>query len=242
MVFSYNGAMAPTRLLRVLVVEDDPGFQDAYRRFFERLHPDEFAASIVPDGEQALDVLRREAVDILVLDWILPGISGASLAKALRASVKTRSLGILMVSARGNASETAFALEAGADDHLAKPFDWKVFLAHLHSLARRQNFDLGARAAKTFPGLRLDFDAERLKLDGRLVRLTPKEMALLKIFVARPGLLHTQAYLWNAAWDHETDNWEHILRVTLSSLRKKLGAKWGAHLKTAPGRGYLFDS
>ncbi len=226
---------------RVLVVDDDAELRGAYRRFFEELHPDEFAAEFAADGEQALGVLNHEPMDVLVLDWTLPGISGASLAKALRAHAKTRSLGILMVTARAAPAETVFALESGADDHLAKPFDWSVLLARLRSLVRRRALTFDRHKTKLFPGLELDLDADRIEVDGVPARLTRKEMALFKVFLARPGMLHEQRYLWEAAWGYEADGWERTLTVTLSSLRKKIGPKWGARLKTHAGRGYLFD-
>ena len=226
---------------RVLVVEDDAELLSSYRRFFDELHPDEFSASYATDGEQALGVLHHEPIDVLVLDWTLPGISGASLAKALRSHAKTRVLGILMVTAKSAAAETVFALESGADDILAKPFDWKVLLARLRSLARRCELTVERQMTKTFPGLHLDLDADRLTLDGRAVRLTPKEMGLLKIFLARPGIVHSHGYLWEAVWGYESDGWERTLTVTLSSLRGKLGSRWGGHLKSHPARGYIFE-
>jgi DNA-binding response OmpR family regulator len=226
---------------RVLVVEDDAELCGAYRRFFEELHSDEFSAVLVADGERALDVLHHEPVDVLVLDWGLPGISGASLAKALRSHAKTRSLGILMVTARAAPAETVFALESGADDHLAKPFDWNVLLARLRSLVRRRELTFDRHKTKLFPGLEFDPDADRLSVDGAHVRLTRKEMDLFKLFVTRPGLLHAQRYLWEALWGYEADGWERTLTVTVSSLRRKLGPKLGARLKAHAGRGYIFE-
>jgi two-component system phosphate regulon response regulator PhoB len=226
---------------RVLVVEDDAELFASYRRFFEELHSDEFKATLVSDGEQALDVLHHDPVDLLVLDWGLPGISGASLARALRAHAKTRSLGILMVTGRATSAETISALESGADDHLAKPFDWNVLLARLRSLVRRRSLTFDRNKAKLFPGLEFDHDAGHLSVDGVPVRLTPKETDLFKVFLTRPGILHSQFYLWDAVWGYETDGWEHILTVTLSSLRRKLGSRYCVHLKTYAGRGYVFE-
>ena len=227
---------------RVLVVEDDSELRESYRRFFEDLHQDEFSAVIVPDGEQALGILRHDPVDILVLDWGLPGISGASLSKALRAHVRTRSLGILMVTAHVAPAETVFALDSGADDHLAKPFDWNVLLARLRSLVRRRSLTFDRHKAHLFPGLEFDADAELVKIDGVRIRLTRKEMDLFKIFLTRPGILHSHRFLWDAVWGGgQAAGWEHTLSVTLSSLRKKLGPKWGARLATHPGKGCVLE-
>lgn len=229
------------RRRRVLVVEDDPDLREAYRRFFVEQHADEFSPVVVQDAEQALGVLRHEPADLVVLDWGLPGISGASLSKALRAHALTRSLGILMVSGKKLPAETVFALDSGADDFLIKPFDWTVFLARLRSLSRRADLTLERRLTASFPGLELDLEADRLTVDGRTVRLSPKEMELLRIFLMRPGMVHPQAFLWQAAWGFEADGWDHTLSVTLSSLRGKLGPRWGSRLRSHKGRGYAFE-
>ena len=226
---------------RVLVVEDDVDLRKNYARFFKQ-HPEEFSVVLSPDGEQALDIFRHEPVDILVLDWALPGISGASLAKALRSNALTRAVGILMVTGNSTPGETVYALNCGADDYLVKPFDWNVFLARLRSLVRRTELTSGPRMSKAFPGLKLDFDADRLTLDGASVRLSGKEMALLRVFLTRPGVLQTRAYLWEAVWASGSDGWEHTLSVTLSALRRKLGPKWGARLQAHKGKGYVFDA
>lgn len=226
---------------KILVAEDEAAAREAYRRFFEELHPDEFSAIIVRDGEQALEILREQPMDVLIVDWALPGISGASLAKALRSHAKTRSIGILMVTARSTAADTVFALQSGVDDYLAKPFDWNILLARLRSLARRTGLTLGEHATRRFPGLELDLDAERLTVDGERTRLTPKELALLKIFLLRPDIVHSQDFLWQAVWGHDSDGRDHSLMACISSLRRKLG-RWGARLRVHKGSGYIFES
>ena len=227
---------------RVLVVDDDADMRGSYRRFFEQLHAAEFAATIVADGEKALGVLRSQPADLVVLDWSLPGISGPSLAKALRAHARTRALGILMITAKSLPADTVFALEAGADDYLAKPFDWGVLLARLRSLIRRRDLALGRGAARALTGLDFDFASGQLRLDGRAIALTPKEAALLEVFLSRPNLLHAPSFLWNAVWSNEASGWDRTLITTLSSLRRKLGPRWGQRLKSLKGRGYIFET
>lgn len=232
--------MNPTRL-RVLVVEDDPEMRELYRRFFGARSAEGFDAAIVKDGESALSVLRDSPIDLVVLDWGLPGMSGTSLARALRSHARTRSLGILMVTARGSVAETVTALDAGADDHMVKPFDDKVLLARLRSLARRRDLALEGGMAERFPGLDLDVERGTLRVGGRESPLRLKELELLKIFLRRPGVIHSRQFLWETAWGHESDGWEHVLEATLSSLRRKLGPRWGVHLRVKRGLGYAFD-
>jgi DNA-binding response OmpR family regulator len=226
---------------RVLVVEDDSAMRREYARFFEEFHRAEFRAEIVADAEAALGVLRREAVDAVLLDWGLPGISGPQLAKALRADPSTRAIAVLMVTGRGGPSATVHALESGADDHIEKPFDWSVLLARLRSVLRRRELALERRAAEILPGFELDVAAGRLRLDGVVVPLTAKELTLIEIFAARAGVVHSRAFLWDAAWGREAEGWGHTLMVTLSSLRRKMGPKWGPLLQARRGRGYVFS-
>lgn len=227
---------------RILVVDDDAGLRKFYEGFFEEHRAEGFEAKIVPDGERALGVLEHEPVDIVVLDWGLPGISGPQLTKALRASAKTRAVGILMVTGKSSPHETVLALESGADDHLPKPFDEGVLLARLHSMIRRRTLSDERHLESAFPGIELDYDSGRLKVEGRPTPLTPKELFLLKIFLRRPNMIHSRAYLWEAAWGYEAEHWDHLLNATVSSLRRKLGLRWGARLKAHTGAGYALEA
>lgn len=232
---------ASRKVQRVLVVEDDPALRAAYGQFFEEAHAGEFRATLVADADQALQVIGEEPVDVVVLDWNLPGLPGAALAKALRASAKTCSIGIIMITARKSGADTVQALAAGADDYLSKPFDWDILLARLRSLSRRSSLSLSGRLTKTFPGLELDLDAGVLTLDGCRVRLSPKEFDLFKILVSRPGVVHSYPFLWEAVWGCESDGWMHTLKAAVSELRRKLGRKWGGRLTSRSGAGYVFD-
>lgn len=233
--------MSAGRRVRVLVVEDDAEMRRAYRRFFEAPGAAAFDTEIVADGEQALGRLRDASWDLMVLDWGLPGISGPTLVRAVRTQRKLRTLGVLMVTGRGSVPEEVAALDAGADDHLAKPFDEKLLLARLKSLARRQDLWLEEQAARRLPGLSIDPEAESLRIDGRELHLRRKEFELLSIFLRRPRVLHSRRFLWDTVWGYESERWEHVLDAAISSLRRKLGPRWGACLRAHRGQGYSFD-
>lgn len=234
--------MSGMKRQRTLIVEDDPGMREFYVRIFERLKDDGFSAIVVEDGERALDILMHEPVDLVLLDWNLPGISGEILLRALRAHPKTRSIGVLMVTGKSTPADEIQALDSGADDHLAKPFDEDVLLARLRSLRRRREITIGQHQASRYPGLEFDPDADLVRVEGRRVHLAPKEMGLLGIFLHRPDILHTRDYLWEALWGYESERWEHLLVVTLTSMRRKLGGKWGGRLTCHKGKGYVFES
>jgi DNA-binding response OmpR family regulator len=228
-------------LTRVLVVEDDPQMRAVYKRFFASWTGEGFAAEFVPDGEQALDALARRPVDLLVVDWLLPGLPGPSLVRAVRAHPRTRSAGVLMVTGRARLEDELAALEGGCDDYLSKPVDERRLLARLRSLRRRRELACSRRGEERYPGLAYDPHAGRVEVDGAAVRLTPKELDLLGVFLHRPGALLPASYLWEHAWGYESENWAHVLAATLSSLRRKLGPRWGGRLKALRGRGYLLD-
>lgn len=228
--------------LRTLIVEDAPGMRDVYARLFARLLDDGFSAVIIPDAEQALDILKREPVDLMILDWNLPGISGEQLLRALRASQHTRSLGILMVTGRRALGDEIQALDAGADDYLVKPFDESELISRLRSLARRCEFDIPRLEAGLYPGLAYDPGAGQLRVGGKLVHLTSKEQGLLAILLRRPNILHSSASLWKTLWGYEYENWESRLVFIVSSLRRKLGGDWGRRIKCHPGKGCAFES
>lgn len=223
----------------VLAVDDEEEMLRLYERFFATLGGADFRCAVAPDGERALGILAHEPVDLLLLDWGLPGISGLSLVKALRANPKTRDLGILMVTGKGTPNEIVNALDAGADDHITKPFEDNVLLARLKSLARRREATMDQTACRRLPGLELDSDA--IRLDGHPLALPLKELHLLRIFLHRPNVHHTHSYLWNEVWGYESDNWRHILITTISSLRGKLGPVWGKKLQSHRSQGYSFQ-
>ena len=226
---------------RVLAVEDDRGMRDFYKRFFSGLYPPEFSASVVKNAEEALDVIHANPLDLMIVDWALPGISGLDLIRALRSHPKTQSLGILMVTARAGADDAVDALESGADDYISKPFEDRVLLARLHSLARRREEIRSQHEVYELPGLKLDVLANKLVADGRTVRLAPKEVELLRLLLARPDITHSSGFLWDAVWGYDTDRWEHILTVTISRLRTKLGPKWGPRIVSHRKKGYGFS-
>ena len=123
---------------RVLVVEDDQGMQRFYARFFGSWHAEEFRWELARRADEALAALKEREWDIVVMDWVLPGpLSGLSIVRALRAQPKTRRLGIVVVTARSSPADAVTALDSGADDYIAKPFEEALLLGRLRSLARR---------------------------------------------------------------------------------------------------------
>jgi len=224
---------------RVLAVDDEPGMQSFYREFFDNAHRSEFVAQIAPSAEEALRLSKAEPPDVAVLDWTMPGMSGLELARALRADARTRATRILMVTVHGTADEVCEALDGGAYEHLGKPFDEKVLLAKLRSLARRRFLSSEQPRIIRFEDLELDAASNRLLIGRRPVHLTPKELDILKLLLERPNRVHAASSIWDSVWNEDMDSWRENLMVTISCLRRKLGPKWGARIECQRSRGYL---
>lgn len=215
--------------------------QEFYARFFAGLTAEGFEAVIVGATPQALAVLRDEAVDLAVLDWNLPGISGERLLRAMREHPKTRSIGVLMVTGRDSAFDEVQALDLGADDYLAKPFEDAALLARLRSLRRRRERSLERALPGRFAGLDFDLAAGLVTIGAKSVRLTPKEAGLLWVFLNRPNVRHTREQLWDHLWGCGSARSGQLLDSTASSLRTKLGEAWGGRIRCLGGEGYVFD-
>ena len=127
------------------------------------------------------------------------------------------------------------------EDDAALRKDWDHLLARLHSLFRRSSPSFGERSRRTFPGLEFDLDTDRLVIDGRPIRLAPKELGLFRIFVSRPGIAHSHSFLWGAVWGYASDKWALTLKAAMSALCRKLGRKWGARICAYSHYGYIFD-
>lgn len=233
--------MGLSRPRRTLVVEDDPGLREFYSRFFASLEPGEFDAVIVDDAPRALAVLRGETVDLALIDWNLPGISGETLIRAMREHPKTRSIGILMVTARSSSVDEVQALDLGADDYLAKPVDEASLLARLRSLGRRRDRSRERTRPPRVPGLEFDHEAGLVRVGAHHVRLTPKESALLRVFLNAPNILHSRDRLRAELWGYDTERSEELLEAAVWSLKEKLGEAWGARLRRVEGQGYFFE-
>ena len=222
---------------RVLVVEDDVSTQEFYENFFCTLHKDEFIWHMVQSGEKSLAFLANNPIDIVVLDWNLPGMSGMEALKHIRANKATRFVLVFIVTAHTRPEEISSALEAGADDYLPKPFSDQVLLARLHSLKRRRALVFEEHKVYEIEDLRLDPAEGILHVDERQVELSGKERDLLIIFMRRSNMVHSASYLLETIWGYEpTDH--HALERHISSLRKKLSKKWGVRLQSKYGEGY----
>jgi two-component system response regulator TctD len=225
----------PGRVMKVLLIEDDPTMQATLQRALQRGGLQVVACA---DGARALDRWRASVPDVVVLDLSLPGRDGLQVLGDARAEgLRTP---VLILTARGTVGDRVLGLNAGADDYLPKPFDLDELEARLRALARRA--DAGAPApTASFCGLRVDADSGAVYARGRVLELPPREAALLRALLARPGQAFAKERLCELVFPGESAVHPEAIEVVAYRLRKKLDGA-GVQLVTLRGLGYLLQA
>ena len=229
--------------MKILVVEDEQHIADGLRFNIEAEGND---AQVAHDGEAALQSLARGGFDAIVLDVMLPGISGFDVARTLRARADYTP--ILMLTARGRPQDVLQGFEAGADDYLPKPFDLEIFLARLGGLLRRSEWmRSGNRAAKpsgtyTVNGKQIDFDDLELRSDEGTIQLTLMEMKLLRYLIDHQGTIVSRKTILEDVWGLQEDTDTRAIDNFIVRLRKYLEDEPNnpKYLRTVRGVGYKF--
>ncbi|OKL50812.1 response regulator transcription factor [Buchananella hordeovulneris] len=219
--------------MRVLVVEDETYLADAIATGLRR---EAFAVDVAYDGATALAEVAVNAYDVVVLDRDLPQVHGDEVCAHLTRTQPT--VRVLMLTAARTLGARVGGFELGADDYLVKPFEFPELVARVRALGRR----LGQATAPVLEqaGVRLDSFRREVTRDGLVVRLSPKEFAVLHVLMAADGGVLSAETLLEKAWDANADPFTNSIRVTISHLRRKLGDPWVIH--TVPGAGYRFGA
>ncbi len=233
----------PSRPYKILIVDDDTRIRDLLRRY---LTQQDFVAIVAEDGLAMTKVMQREAVDLVVLDLMLPGEDGLSICRRLRA--QHNDTPIIMLTAKGDDQARISGLEGGADDYLPKPFNPRELLARIHAvLRRRPPAELpGAPASQdqvvTFGAFTLDLTARTLRKQGQDIALTTGEFAMLKALVRHPKVPLTRERLAQLARGREFEAFDRSLDVQISRLRKLIETDPANphHIQTVWGVGYVF--
>ena len=220
--------------MRILLVDDDPALRATLAI---GLRAEGHDVLVVADGRSALEAVREDEPDLMVLDLGLPDVSGMTVLERLRGWSR---LPVIVLSARTDSADKVGALDLGADDYVTKPFGLEELLARIRATARRAGTDLPVLEAGE---LRIDVAARQLTRAGVPVRLTPTEWALLEALVRTPGRLVSRQDLLHEVWGPAYHRETNYLRVYVGSLRKKLEPDPARprHLVTEPGMGYRFD-
>ncbi|MPZ49411.1 MAG: response regulator [Dehalococcoidia bacterium] len=218
--------------MKILICEDDERLARALKRALEEeMH----LVEIVSDGEQAIDLGYESALDLIILDVMLPGIDGLEVCRRLRqGGVRTP---ILILTARGGVSDRVNGLDAGADDYLPKPFALAELLARLRALGRRHIAEGGAKMQ--VGDLILDPSTHSAVRSGREINLTVKEFVLLDLLMRHRGLVLTRSQILDHVWELENDLTSNVVDIYIHYLRSKIDKGFDkALIQTVRGVGY----
>ncbi|HYA09487.1 MAG TPA: response regulator transcription factor [Gaiellaceae bacterium] len=199
----------------VLVVDDDPGVLDVVAFTLRR---EGFDVDEERDGAKALDAARARDYDIVILDVMLPELSGTDVCRALRAE---SDVPIMMLTARDGERDRVLGLDVGADDYVTKPFSSAELLSRVRAILRRRELDR-ATAVRSLGGLRLDLGRQEVTVDGEPVRLTLSEFKVLALLAERPESVVSRRELMRHLWASEHVGDEHACEVHISNLRRKI--------------------
>ncbi|MEA2985713.1 MAG: two-component system, OmpR family, phosphate regulon response regulator PhoB [Alphaproteobacteria bacterium] len=223
---------------RILIVEDEEPLTLLLRY---NLEAEGYEVDTAARGDEVDVKFKERAPDLVVLDWMLPGLSGIELCRRLRARPETRQLPIIMLTARGEESERIRGLSTGADDYIVKPFSVPELVARVHALLRRANPDRVANVL-AFGDIALDREKKRVSRSGRPVDLGPTEYRLLEFLMERPGRVFSRSQLLDGVWGNEIYIDERTVDVHVGRLRKALNHGHSADpIRTVRGAGYALN-
>jgi two-component system phosphate regulon response regulator PhoB len=223
---------------RILVVEDESALS---LLLSYNLESEGYAVARAERGDDAEIMLAESTPDLVILDWMLPGVSGFELCRRMRAREATRDLPVIMLTARGEESERVRGLSIGADDYVVKPFSVPELMARVRSLLRRARPERIAGRLQ-LGDLTLDRTARRVRRGERDIHLGPTEFRLLEHLMEKPGRVFTRAQLLDSVWGDAAEIDERTVDVHVGRLRKAIvRGRERDPLRTVRGAGYSFD-
>jgi two-component system phosphate regulon response regulator PhoB len=223
----------------LLLVEDDRALADLLIWHFER---QEFDVRRTGDGEEALMLADEQVPDVVILDWMIEGISGLEVCRRLRRKAATANVPIIMLTARGEESDRIRGLDTGADDYVTKPFSPRELVARVGAVLRRVRPALAGEQL-SYGDIEMDVNAHRVRRGGEPVALGPTEFRLLRHFLEHPGRVFSRERLLDAVWAHDADIDLRTVDVHVRRLRKALndGGRPDV-IRTVRSAGYSLDS
>lgn len=218
---------------RVLIVEDEPAIAELLTI---NLKHNGFAPVWAGDGVAAQRELDANVPDVILLDWMLPGQSGLSLARKWRADPRTKDVPVILLTAKSDEPDKIAGLDAGADDYITKPFSIKEMLARLRAVLRRRSPETSSQIL-TIGELQLDAATHRVTFQDAALKLGPTEFKLLQHLMSFPERVHSRGQLLDKVWGDHVYIEERTVDVHIKRLREALG-QGGGHVETVRGTGY----
>jgi two-component system phosphate regulon response regulator PhoB len=223
---------------RILIVEDELAIREMIKFAFQKT---EYQLLEAEDARQAQVIVVEQRPNLILLDWMLPGMSGLEFARYLKKESTTRDIPIIMLTARGDENDRIQGLESGADDYVTKPFSPRELIARINAVFRRimsekdEVIELG--------GIKMDNAAHRVTMDGKNLKLGPTEYKMLHFFITHPERVYERSQLLDRVWGGNVYIEERTVDVHIRRLRKALAEHQGEHLvQTVRGAGYRFST
>jgi len=222
----------------ILVVEDDPALAELLRY---NLESEGYKTSIVVDGDAVMLAVEELNPDLIILDWMLPNLSGIEVCRRIRRKPEGRALPIIMLTARSEETDRVNGLNSGADDYMVKPFSPSELIARVKAVLRRAKPEQHQETL-SYGGITMDLTAHRVTRDGRPVRLGPTEFRLLRVFLEKPGRVFSREQLLDKAWGRDIYVELRTVDVHIRRLRKALNEGGAPDLiRTVRSAGYALD-
>ena len=223
----------------LLLVEDDRALADLLIWHFER---EGYEIVRTADGDEALILAEERTPDLVILDWMIEGVSGIEVCRRLRRRSSTAHVPIIMLTARGEESDRIRGLETGADDYVTKPFSPRELLARVGAVLRRMRPALAGEQL-SYGDMEMDVASHRVRRAGRAVQLGPTEFRLLRHFMEHPGRVFSRERLLEAVWPHDPDIDARTVDVHIRRLRKAINEGGRSDLiRTVRSAGYSLDT
>ena len=230
----FPGKAKPT----ILIVEDEAPLLTLLRYNLEKQG---FRVEEATDGQEALLRVAENKPDLVLLDWMLPSLSGIEVCRQIRRRPATRDLPVIMVTARTEDQDAVRALDIGADDYITKPFAVEALLARIRALLRRSG-TVPTKGTLTFLDLSMDQDAHRVVRNGRALHLGPTEYRLLEFFLMHPGRVFSREQMLDAVWGRDIHVEPRTVDVHIRRLRKAINAEGEVDIiRTVRSAGYALD-
>ncbi|GGA46444.1 response regulator transcription factor [Paenibacillus physcomitrellae] len=211
--------------MNLLLAEDEALMLQILKSYFIK---EGFNVYTARDGEEALELFYNHQIDLAVLDWMMPGLSGVEVCREIKNTSRTK---VLLLTAKGEADEELYALNAGADEYVRKPFDPRILLARARKLL---NMDAQIRIGK----LVVDLEGQKIFREGRDLQATSKEFQLMKYLALNKGQIVTRKMLLDQVWGFDYFGDERTVDTHIRRLREKIGERW---IKTYRGMGYSLE-
>jgi two-component system phosphate regulon response regulator PhoB len=223
----------------MLLVEDDAAIAELIAYHFKR---EDYEVKHTPDGEEALLLAKETTPDIVLLDWMIEGLSGIEVCRRLRRMPETANVPIIMLTARGEEEDRVRGLETGADDYVTKPFSPRELVARIGAVLRRVRPALAGEAL-SYGDIEMDTMGHKVRRGGEVISLGPTEFRLLKHFLEHPGHVFSRERLLDSVWGHDSDIESRTVDVHIRRLRKAIneGGKPDI-IRTVRSAGYALDS